>query len=98
MVATGFLVATLLAALAQAFPILETRQLAVSTLSATEVSGFKPYSFYAAAAYCKPTANLAWTCGSTSYSIFGGRTELMISSVSRQLQSEPHLQTYRVGR
>ena len=44
-------------------PILEARQ-SITTLSATEVTGYKPYSWYAATAYCPPAKTLAWNCGS----------------------------------
>ncbi|KAF9026314.1 alpha/beta-hydrolase [Hymenopellis radicata] len=32
--------------------------------SASAIAAFKPYSFYASAAYCKPSVTLTWTCGS----------------------------------
>ncbi|TEB21978.1 lipase [Coprinellus micaceus] len=43
-------------------PVLEARQ-SITTLSATEVTGYKPYSWYAATAYCPPAKTLAWNCG-----------------------------------
>ena len=52
--------------IAFALPVeLEARQ-SVSTLSAADVSAYKPYTWYAAAAYCEPAKTLAWNCGSTS--------------------------------
>jgi hypothetical protein len=48
--------------LVRAAPHLEPRQ-SISTLSATQVTTFKPYMFYAASAYCKPANTLAWNCG-----------------------------------
>jgi hypothetical protein len=36
---------------------------AVSVLSAAQVAAFKPYSYYAATAYCQPANTLAWNCG-----------------------------------
>ncbi|KAF8999366.1 lipase [Hymenopellis radicata] len=44
-------------------PLLEARQ-SITTLSASAIAAFKPYSFYASAAYCKPSVTLTWTCGS----------------------------------
>ncbi|KAJ7272670.1 alpha/beta-hydrolase [Mycena haematopus] len=51
-----------LASLTAAAPALSARQ-AITTLSSTQVSAFKPYSFYAAAGYCSPASTLAWDCG-----------------------------------
>jgi len=41
---------------------LEARQ-SITTLTAAQVSAYKPYSFYAASAYCPPANTLAWNCG-----------------------------------
>ncbi|KAJ2914994.1 hypothetical protein MD484_g5424, partial [Candolleomyces efflorescens] len=41
---------------------LEARQ-SISTLSTTEVSSYKPYTWYAFAAYCNPANTLTWKCG-----------------------------------
>ncbi|KAK7038707.1 hypothetical protein VNI00_010591 [Paramarasmius palmivorus] len=35
----------------------------ITALSAAQISAFKPYSFYASTAYCKPANTLAWNCG-----------------------------------
>ncbi|KAF4593718.1 hypothetical protein EYR40_008508 [Pleurotus pulmonarius] len=49
-----------------AAPTLETslfaRQ-AISTLSTAQIASFKPFSFFASAAYCQPARTLAWSCG-----------------------------------
>ncbi|KAJ7065267.1 Alpha/Beta hydrolase protein [Mycena amicta] len=47
---------------AAAAPFLLARQ-AITQLTTAQISAFKPYSFYAAAAYCSPAATLAWNCG-----------------------------------
>ncbi|KAJ7623664.1 lipase [Roridomyces roridus] len=56
--------AVLLAAavLVNAAPSLLPRQ-TISTLSTAQISVFKPYTYYAAAAYCDPAKTLAWNCG-----------------------------------
>ncbi|KJA19613.1 hypothetical protein HYPSUDRAFT_44174 [Hypholoma sublateritium FD-334 SS-4] len=61
--AAGILV-TLLAGVAHisASPILESRQ-SVTAVSTTVVTSYKRYTYYASAAYCKPAATLAWSCG-----------------------------------
>ncbi|KAJ3512957.1 hypothetical protein NLJ89_g3224 [Agrocybe chaxingu] len=59
--ASGFALA-LLAARVAAFPVLEARQ-GISTLTAAQVAAVKPYSYYAAAAYCVPARTRAWDCG-----------------------------------
>ncbi|KAJ7885997.1 lipase [Mycena leptocephala] len=51
-----------LASLAAAAPSLRARQ-AITSLTSTQVSAFKPYSFYSAAGYCSPASTLAWNCG-----------------------------------
>ena len=43
-------------------PVLEARQ-AITSLTSTQISAFKPYSHYASAGYCAPAATLAWNCG-----------------------------------
>ncbi|GLB41589.1 putative lipase (class 3) [Lyophyllum shimeji] len=43
-------------------PSLEARQ-SVTTLTAGQVAAYKPYSYYAASAYCQPASTLAWNCG-----------------------------------
>ncbi|KAG7094333.1 hypothetical protein E1B28_007932 [Marasmius oreades] len=45
-----------------ASPTSEKRQ-SITTLSNAQIATFKPFSFYAAAAYCKPPTTLAWNCG-----------------------------------
>ncbi|KAI9440856.1 lipase [Lactarius indigo] len=35
----------------------------ITTLSQAQIEDFKPYSFYAAAAYCNPSNTLTWSCG-----------------------------------
>ncbi|KAF7309487.1 Lipase [Mycena indigotica] len=52
-----------LASLALAAPSLVARQ-AITSLTTAQVSAFKPFSFYASAAYCSPASTLAWNCGS----------------------------------
>ncbi|KAF8997824.1 lipase [Cyathus striatus] len=46
-------------------PTLEPRQNneAISFLTLEEVAVFRPYSYYSAAAYCKPETTKTWTCG-----------------------------------
>ncbi|TDL25795.1 lipase class 3 family protein [Rickenella mellea] len=35
----------------------------VTPLSGAQISAFKPFTFFASAAYCQPSATLAWNCG-----------------------------------
>ena len=35
----------------------------ITALSTSQISSFKPYTFFASAGYCQPAATLAWTCG-----------------------------------
>ncbi|KAL0568267.1 hypothetical protein V5O48_013727 [Marasmius crinis-equi] len=50
------------AAVVLASPTPEKRQ-SITILSSAQVTTFKPYSFYAAAAYCQPANTKAWNCG-----------------------------------
>jgi hypothetical protein len=34
-----------------------------TNLSLTQIESFRPYSLYAAAAYCQPSKILSWSCG-----------------------------------
>ncbi|TFK17669.1 lipase [Coprinopsis marcescibilis] len=45
-----------------AAPTLEARQ-GVSTLTTAQVASYKPYTYYASAAYCAPANTRAWNCG-----------------------------------
>ncbi|KAI0258702.1 alpha/beta-hydrolase [Gloeopeniophorella convolvens] len=47
--------------LAQAAVI--TKRQGITTLSSSQIEAFKPFSLYAAAAYCNPSATLSWSCG-----------------------------------
>ncbi|KAH6915706.1 lipase [Coprinopsis sp. MPI-PUGE-AT-0042] len=47
---------------ASAAPVLEARQ-STTTLTSAQVNAYKPYTYYAGSAYCKPANTLAWNCG-----------------------------------
>jgi hypothetical protein len=51
--------------IAYAFAI--TQRQAITTLSLAQIEGFRPYSLYAAAAYCDPANTLTWSCGGPYY-------------------------------
>lgn len=42
--------------------LLDSRQ-SITPLSPAQIAAFKPYSYYAAAAYCSAASTLSWTCG-----------------------------------
>ncbi|EEB97095.1 hypothetical protein MPER_03649, partial [Moniliophthora perniciosa FA553] len=44
-------------------PILNARGGSVAALSAAKISAFKPFTYFAGAAYCEPAKTLAWNCG-----------------------------------
>lgn len=47
-----------------AFPSAQIqRRQSITALTSAQISAFKPYSFYAAAAYCNPSVTATWTCG-----------------------------------
>lgn len=49
----------------------------ISFPSNGEIEEFKPYSFYAAAAYCDPADTLKWSCG--------GRCHRLTLKITRRL-------------
>ncbi|THV02157.1 lipase class 3 family protein [Dendrothele bispora CBS 962.96] len=53
---------SLLAVLGSSASPLIARQ-AITALSTSQISTFKPFSFFAAAAYCDPSTTKAWNCG-----------------------------------
>jgi len=38
----------------------------ITALTFAQIEAFKPYTLYAAAAYCPPDQTLSWTCGACS--------------------------------
>jgi len=62
MVRQSSLALFLLPLLACATPTVERRQ-SITTLSAAQVAAFKPYTFFAASAYCNPSTTINWSCG-----------------------------------
>ncbi|TDL25796.1 lipase [Rickenella mellea] len=55
--------AVLYASVVYAAPTQLLERASVTPLSAAQISTFKPYTFFASAAYCQPSATLAWNCG-----------------------------------
>ncbi|TFK39674.1 lipase [Crucibulum laeve] len=63
MIASGFLFSFLVGVVVvNALPTLEPRQ-TISSLKASQIAAYKPYTYYAAASYCDPAKTLAWACG-----------------------------------
>lgn len=65
------------AALVLAAPPLVPRQ-SVTTLTAAQVAAFKPYTWYASTAGCKPANTLAWNCGGKHLCIHIGGSSMLI--------------------
>jgi len=64
MLVYGFFVSALLCALVvDAVPPELVKRQAITALTATQISEFKPLTFFASAAYCNPSSTLAWDCG-----------------------------------
>lgn len=58
-VAALLLCAPLLAAAAG----LAVKRQSITALSQSQISSFKPYTFFASAAYCNPSTTINWSCG-----------------------------------
>ncbi|KAG6819835.1 hypothetical protein H0H93_008092 [Arthromyces matolae] len=37
----------------------------ITTLTSAQVAAFKPFTYFASAAYCTPSTTLSWTCGAS---------------------------------
>ena len=48
---------------ATAHPIAITKRGSVTKLTGAQIAAYKPYTYYAGAAYCTPTDTLKWVCG-----------------------------------
>ena len=44
------------------------RRQAITPLPAAQVSSFKPFTFFASAAYCHANVTIDWSCGGNVYS------------------------------
>ena len=52
-----------------------TKRSGVYPLSAEEIRAYRPYTYYAAAAYCPQDQIRSWTCGSRFYSFVHSNRE-----------------------
>ncbi|KAI0731001.1 lipase [Earliella scabrosa] len=48
---------------ARAAPVQLSSRQSITALSSAQIASFTPYSHYASAGYCTPSATLAWNCG-----------------------------------
>lgn len=46
------------------------RRQSITTLSTAQISAFKPFTFFASAAYCQPSTTINWSCGGESKSSY----------------------------
>lgn len=60
MVAAGFNFVSLLASIANAAPTV--KHSSITPLSSEQISSFKPFTFFASAAYCNPSTTINWSC------------------------------------
>lgn len=49
--------------IAYANPVTVRRRQSITTLSASQIATFKPFTFFASAAYCQPSVTKTWSCG-----------------------------------
>ncbi|KAK0466794.1 Alpha/Beta hydrolase protein [Desarmillaria tabescens] len=60
----SFLFVSQLLGLSSKTPTFYVRAAAVTALTADQITAYKPYTFFAGAAYCQPSTTLHWDCGS----------------------------------
>jgi hypothetical protein len=72
-----------------------TKRQTITGLSSAQIESFKPYTYYAAAAYSPPSEIMSWTCG--------GRCQVDHSlkcnsfrQLPSKLRGEPHLSASRL--
>lgn len=71
MYAVALVVGLLLALSALAAPATEIiRRQGITTLSTTDIAAFKPFTFFASTAYCKPSTTMNWSCGGELYQLY----------------------------
>lgn len=46
-----------------ASPLGAVRRQSITTLSTSQIETFKPFTFFASAAYCIPSTTISWSCG-----------------------------------
>lgn len=64
MYATNLAVVLLSAMGALAAPSAEIiRRASITTYSSTQITTFKPFTYFASAGYCNPSATINWSCG-----------------------------------
>ncbi|KAF8813995.1 lipase class 3 family protein [Phlegmacium glaucopus] len=67
MLATGFILVSMLASVVNAAPGLDLAQLSkrqsITTLTESEISSFKPFTYFASTPYCNPSTITDWSCG-----------------------------------
>ncbi|KAF9055682.1 lipase class 3 family protein [Panaeolus papilionaceus] len=63
MLTKGFILSALLFGFAAATPVEITKRQSITALSTSQISSFKPFTFFASAAYCQPANTIAWNCG-----------------------------------
>ena len=54
----------------------------ITALSAAQISSFKPFTFFASAAYCEPSTTINWSCGGNAYFLKFWHWNLIRSSSS----------------
>lgn len=50
-----------------ASPLSATRRQSITTLSTSQIETFKPFTFFASAAYCNPSTTINWSCGGETH-------------------------------
>ena len=76
-----------------------TNRQAITTLSSAEIETYKPYTFYAATAYCQPSLTLSWSCGGLCWgrSIYFGTSELIFTTTPDKCTGNPTFKPYASG-
>ena len=72
MLVAGCIFASLFASIVNAAPGLElhSKRQSIAVLSQGQITAFRPFTYFAGAAYCDSSTTIDWSCGRTSLSFF----------------------------
>jgi hypothetical protein len=83
--------------LARAAAVTKRQDGSLTDLSSAESESFRPYTLYAAAAYCQPSLTSSWSCGGVYLGAFGISELMFFTTAPEKCTSNPTFQPYASG-
>ena len=96
--ATMLFKSTIVTALVELASAAVLKRQSISTLSESQISGYTPYTYFAAAAKCNPSLTQTWSCGGT-HAMLSCLLKILTHSSSSPVNCEanPSFIPYAVG-